>query len=267
MCLQTKASAVDATPAVGLLQCHLSALPNGFRRLTPWVSWSSGYVVFNHLHHAWKAFCGLLGLLKVQRGSVLRAVGRGDCVWAHPKVLAPSLLPGSRPTTDRVSKLAGCVFGAGAGVLVLEEYEHAKARGARIYAEYVGGAFTCDAHHMTEPLPNGAGVGLCLERALAAAGESYGCNGAGLAHAVACIHSLMRRCQCSVLHLGSGRAIWFGKSSGCKHYMQLVHQCQPDIACVLQHTVGQPAVSGHSKKHHATRHCRMMQQIGLCCLL
>lgn len=56
------------------------------------------------------------------------------------------------------------------GVLVLEEYEHAKARGATILAEFVGGAFTCDAHHMTEPEPNGKGVILCIERALESAG-------------------------------------------------------------------------------------------------
>ena len=64
-----------------------------------------------------------------------------------------------------------------AGVLVLEEYEHAKARGARIYAEYAGGAFTCDAHHMTEPQPEGKGVALCLQRALkAAGGKLWGCH-------------------------------------------------------------------------------------------
>ncbi|GAX79531.1 hypothetical protein CEUSTIGMA_g6972.t1 [Chlamydomonas eustigma] len=66
----------------------------------------------------------------------------------------------------------GFVMGEGGGVVVLEELEHAKARGATIYAEYVGGAFTCDAHHMTEPHPDGKGVVLCLERALKGAGIS-----------------------------------------------------------------------------------------------
>jgi hypothetical protein len=54
---------------------------------------------------------------------------------------------------------------------VLEELEHAKARGAKIYAEYVGGAFTCDAHHMTEPQPQGRGVSSCLHKALQSAGR------------------------------------------------------------------------------------------------
>ena len=51
-----------------------------------------------------------------------------------------------------------------AGALVLEELEHARARGATVLAEFVGGAFTCDAHHLTEPLPDGSGVALCLQR-------------------------------------------------------------------------------------------------------
>lgn len=50
------------------------------------------------------------------------------------------------------------------GVLVLEELEHARARGAPILAEFLGGSCTCDAHHMTEPQPQGRGVRLCIEK-------------------------------------------------------------------------------------------------------
>lgn len=64
----------------------------------------------------------------------------------------------------------GFVMGEGAGVLVLEELEHALNRGANILAEFIGGAATCDAHHMTEPEPHGKGVRLCLERGLEASG-------------------------------------------------------------------------------------------------
>ncbi|KHN17744.1 3-oxoacyl-[acyl-carrier-protein] synthase II, chloroplastic [Glycine soja] len=66
----------------------------------------------------------------------------------------------------------GFVMGEGAGVLLLEELEHAKERGATIYAEFLGGSFTCDAYHVTEPRPDGAGVILCIEKALAQSGVS-----------------------------------------------------------------------------------------------
>lgn len=64
----------------------------------------------------------------------------------------------------------GFVMGEGSGVLLLEELEHALARGATIYAEYLGGAVNCDANHMTDPLPDGTGVSACIEKALKNAG-------------------------------------------------------------------------------------------------
>ncbi|MBO9729333.1 MAG: beta-ketoacyl-ACP synthase II [Chitinophaga sp.] len=64
----------------------------------------------------------------------------------------------------------GFVMGEGAGAIILEEYEHAIARGATIYGEMIGGAMTCDAYHLTATHPEGLGARLGMEQALEDAG-------------------------------------------------------------------------------------------------
>jgi 3-oxoacyl-[acyl-carrier-protein] synthase II len=85
----------------------------------------------------------------------------------------------SRPF-DRARE--GFVIAEGAGILVLETLEHARARGARVIAELIGYGSNCDAHHMTQPSPEGAGAAACMAAALADAEIEPGAVGYVNAH-------------------------------------------------------------------------------------
>lgn len=83
---------------------------------------------------------------------------------------------------------SGFVLGDGAGIVVLEEYEHAKARGAKIYAEIAGYGATCDAYHETSPDPSGEGGAMSMRLAVEEAGVPFEsinyCNAHGTSTAI-----------------------------------------------------------------------------------
>ncbi|MCO5054412.1 beta-ketoacyl-ACP synthase II [Thermomonas sp.] len=103
-----------------------------------------------------------------ERGSSPTAMG-GFCAMKAMSTRNDDPTRASRPwDADR----DGFVLGDGAGVLVLEEYEHARARGARIHCELVGFGASSDAFHMTAPSENGDGPARCMAMALRDAGMS-----------------------------------------------------------------------------------------------
>lgn len=123
------------------------------------------------------------GTHSVGNGARLIATGRCDVVIAGSAEAAmteTSIAGFSNMTalsTSGVSmpfdvKRDGFVMGEGAAILVLEEFDRAVARGAKIYAEILGAASTADAHHITAPAPQGIGAVTCMELALADAGIS-----------------------------------------------------------------------------------------------
>ena len=102
-------------------------------------------------------------------GSEAAITETGVAGFANMTALSPSGI--SRPFDVARD---GFVMSEGAGVLVLEELESARARGAHVYGEVVGTASTADAHHITAPAPDGSGAVRCMELALADAGVAVG---------------------------------------------------------------------------------------------
>lgn len=121
------------------------------------------------------------GTHSVGNAARLVATGRCDAVitGGSESAMTPTALAGfgnmtalstsgwSRPFDTRRD---GFVMAEAAGILVLENWDHAVARGAKIYAELLGSASTADAHHITAPSPGGAGAIRCMELAMADAG-------------------------------------------------------------------------------------------------
>lgn len=119
-----------------------------------------------------QAFTDAAHILRRGEADVLLAGGTESGLVEAP--LASLANAGALATHDDPAKASrpfdrdrtGFVYGEGAAVLVLEREGHARARGARVYAEVAGGAITGDAYHITMPAPGGAGAALAMRRAL-----------------------------------------------------------------------------------------------------
>ncbi|MFS8871861.1 beta-ketoacyl-ACP synthase II [Synechococcus sp. R50.1] len=119
----------------------------------------------------------------IQRGEVQVAITGGTEAAVTPLSMAGFSAMKALSTRNDAPEQAcrpfdrdrdGFVMGEGAGILLLEELEHARARGAKIYAEIVGYGLTCDAHHMTNPAPGGEGAARAMRLALKDAGLQPG---------------------------------------------------------------------------------------------
>ncbi|HMQ54287.1 MAG TPA: beta-ketoacyl-ACP synthase II [Anaerolineae bacterium] len=128
----------------------------------------------------------------IKRGEADLIISGGTEAAISPVIFASFARMGALSADNDLAKNAsrpfdkdrnGFVFGEGAAVFILESEEHAKARGARIYGEILGGSLTADGHHVTAPKPDASGTSEAIRRAIAYSGKSPDDVGAVFAHA------------------------------------------------------------------------------------
>ena len=98
---------------------------------------------------------------------------------------------------------SGFVIGEGSGILILEEYEHAQKRGAKIYGEIVGYGSNCDAFHITAPVEDGSGAAKCMELAMSDAGIKP--EDVGYINAHGTSTPMNDRCETAAIHQAFGK--------------------------------------------------------------